>query len=253
MHRDRAVGLEHDEAQRAAAAARRGAPRTRPSSSRRAGARPRCSTGARCADRVGGATMPPASRSGGRARWCSPRTTAISTSRAWSLHIFCAIVGFGAVFLNAIYGQQMQKRRSGPGRASRSSRRTTRSRRSASTSSTPCSSSASRCSGSSDSVWKFSQTWIWLVDRALHRRPRPLARVLLPAVKRMGVLMREMVAPGPPPAGGPPPQAAEMAGARQALGAVGADPRPARDRDPRPHGVQARRSEPGFSPDGAVR
>jgi hypothetical protein len=44
--------------------------------------------------------------------------------------------------------------------------------------------------------------------------------VLMPAAKRMGVLMHEMAA-GPPPVGGPPPQAAEMAAIGQKLGVVG--------------------------------
>ena len=46
---------------------------------------------------------------------------------------------------------------------------------------------------------------------------------MLPAVKRMGVLIREIVAAGPPPAGiaGPPTQAAEMAEIGKKLGVVG--------------------------------
>ena len=89
-------------------------------------------------------------------------------------------------------------------RRSASSRRTCSSRRSASTSSTPSSSSGSACSGLSDSVWKFSQTWVWLVDACSTSSPSASRTACcLPAVKRMGVLMREMVDAGPPPVGGP--------------------------------------------------
>ena len=95
-------------------------------------------------------------------------------------------------------------------------------------------------------VWKFSQTWVWLAI-VLYIVGLGLSHgVLLPAVKRMGVLMREMVAPGRRRrrgAGGPPPQVAEM----QALGPEGRrgrrDPRRHADRDPRPHGVEARASD----------
>jgi hypothetical protein len=50
--------------------------------------------------------------------------------------------------------------------------------------------------------------------------------VLLPAVKRMGVLMRELADAGPPAAGaapsGPPPQAAELGVLGQRVGVTGA-------------------------------
>ena len=53
----------------------------------------------------------------------------------------------------------------------------------------------------SDDVWKFCQTWIWLA-MALYIVGLGVSHgVLLPAVKRMGVLMRELVDAGPPPAG----------------------------------------------------
>ena len=95
--------------------------------------------------------------------------------------------------------------------------------------------------GLSDSVWKFSQTWVWL-SIVIYVLAIGLSHgVLMPAVKRMGVLMHEMAA-GPPPVGGPPPQAAEMASIGQKLGVVGPDPRPLDDRGALPHGVQAGRS-----------
>jgi hypothetical protein len=42
----------------------------------------------------------------------------------------------------------------------------------------------------------------------------------MPTVKRMGVLMREMLA-GPPPVGGPPPQVVEMEALGKKLAVVG--------------------------------
>jgi uncharacterized membrane protein len=77
-------------------------------------------------------------------------------------------------------------------------------------------------------VWKFSQTWIWL-SLILYVIGIGLSHgVLWPTVKRMGVLMREMLA-APPPAGsvpertpgGPPPQAVEMEALGKKLGVVG--------------------------------
>ncbi len=135
------------------------------------------------------------------------------------LHIFCAIVGFGAVYLNAIYGRQIQKRQGREGLAIYEAN--------------------FRVSAigqyfiygvfvfgfllvlTSDDAWEFSQTWIW-VSMALYIVGIGVSHgVLLPAVKRMGVLMRELVDAGPPPAGaappGPPPQVAEL----QALGPRG--------------------------------
>ena len=138
------------------------------------------------------------------------------------LHIFCAIVGFGAVFLNGVYGQQMKVRMQA-GKIDEA------------IGIFEANEFVSKIGeyfiyavfllgfgvlGLSDSVWKFSQTWVWLaivifvIALGLHHG------VLVPAVKRMGVLMHEM-RDGPPPVGGPPPQAAEMASIGQKLGVVG--------------------------------
>ena len=69
-------------------------------------------------------------------------------------------------------------------------------------------------------MWKFSQTWVWL-SVALYVVGIGLSHgVVMPTVKRMGVLMHEVLA-GPPPTGGPPPQAAEMEQLGQRLGVVG--------------------------------
>jgi uncharacterized membrane protein len=138
------------------------------------------------------------------------------------LHILCAIIGFGAVFLNGIYGQQMKVRmQSGRGAEAIGIFEANQ--------------MVSKIGeyfiyavfvfgfavlGLSDSVWKFSQTWIWL-SLILYVVGIGLSHgVLWPTVKRMGVLMHEMAA-GPPPVGGPPPQAIEMEGLGKKLGVVG--------------------------------
>jgi hypothetical protein len=75
--------------------------------------------------------------------------------------------------------------------------------------------------GMSDKVWKFSQTWVWLAV-VLYLVGIGLSHgILLPAVRRMGVLMREMVAGGPPAAPGPPPQAVEMEALGKRIAATG--------------------------------
>ena len=77
----------------------------------------------------------------------------------------------------------------------------------------------------SDEAWEFSQTWIWL-SMVLYIVGIGVSHgVLLPAVKRMGVLMRELVDAGPPAAGappGPPPQVAEIQALGPPVGASGA-------------------------------
>jgi hypothetical protein len=138
------------------------------------------------------------------------------------LHILCAIVGFGAVVLNGVYGQQM-KVRAQSGRVNEA------------IAIFDANMLVSKIGeyfiyavfvfgfavlGLSDSVWEFSQTWVWL-SVVLYIIALGISHgVMFPAAKRMGVLMRE-VAAGPPPAGGPPPQAAEMAALGQRLGVVG--------------------------------
>ena len=127
------------------------------------------------------------------------------------LHILCAIVGFGAVFLNGIYGQQM-KARLQSGRAAEA------------LGIYEANLTVSKIGeyfiyavfllgfgvlGLSDSVWKFYQTWVWL-SIVIYVLAIGLSHgVVMPTVKRMGVLMHEVLA-GPPPTGGPPPQAAEL-------------------------------------------
>jgi len=138
------------------------------------------------------------------------------------LHIFCAIVGFGAVFLNGIYGQQM-KARLQSGRAAEA------------IGIYEANMTVTKIGeyfiyavfvfgfvvlGLSDSLWKFSQTWVWL-SVVIYVLALGLSHgVMIPTAKRMGVLMHEM-ADGPPPVGGPPPQAAEMEQLGKKMGVVG--------------------------------
>jgi uncharacterized membrane protein len=125
-------------------------------------------------------------------------------------HIMCAIIGFGAVYLNALYGQQVKRRGGSEGLA--------------------IAEANLRVSmvgeyfiyavfvlgfalvGLSDHVWKLSQTWIWLSAVLYVVGIGVSHAVLLPTVKRMQALMQELTAGGPPPAGavGPPPQVAQL-------------------------------------------
>jgi hypothetical protein len=137
------------------------------------------------------------------------------------LHIMCAIIGFGAVYLNALYGQQIRNRRGREGLAVYEANFF-----------------VTRVGQffiygvfvfgflavlASDDAWKFDQTWVWLA-MALYLVALGVSHgVLLPAVRRMGVLMKEMAdAPGGAPAPGPPPQAAELGRLGPRVGAAGA-------------------------------
>ena len=128
------------------------------------------------------------------------------------LHILCAIVGFGAVTLNAFYGQQAKQRRGREGLAI---------------------TEANYLVSSigeyfiyavfllgivlvllSDDVWDFGQTWVWL-SMLLYIAALGLSHGgLRPRVRKMIALQRELVDGGPPPEGaaptGPPPQVAQI-------------------------------------------
>ena len=138
-------------------------------------------------------------------------------------HILCAIVGFGAVFLNALYGQQVRKRPGPEGVAIFDAN-------------FHVSEIASYVIYAvfvfgfllvleSSDAWEFSQTWIWL-SMLLYVIALGLSHgVLYPALKRMRVLMSELMAGPPPGAGGPPagppPQIVEMQALGKRVGAVG--------------------------------
>src|SRR4051812_45773313 len=128
------------------------------------------------------------------------------------LHILCAIVGFGAVLLNGVYGAQAKKR-PGPGGLAVSE----------------ANEAASKIGeyfiyavfvlgfalvGMSHKQWKFSQAWL-PISVVLYIAGLGIAHgVLIRGQKRMIVLQQELVsAPAPGAAGaagGPPPQVAEM-------------------------------------------
>jgi uncharacterized membrane protein len=138
------------------------------------------------------------------------------------LHILASIVGFGAVFLNGIYGAQTKARPGPEGLAIAQANYL-----------------VSKVGEyfiyavfvlglvlvlMSDDVWSFGDTWIWL-SMVLYLVGIGLSHgVLQPNVKRMISLMQELVAAGPPPAGptGPPPQVAELEERGKRVGATGA-------------------------------
>ncbi|MFN8028680.1 MAG: DUF2269 family protein [Acidimicrobiia bacterium] len=139
------------------------------------------------------------------------------------LHIMCAIIGFGAVYLNALYGQEVRKRPGPEGLAV-----------------FEANFRVSKIAEyfiyavfvfglallglakvGDEHIYKFSQTWVWL-SIVLYIVGIGISHgVLMPSVKKMGNLMREMIAAGPP-TGGPPPQAAQMQELGKKVGAAGA-------------------------------
>jgi uncharacterized membrane protein len=137
------------------------------------------------------------------------------------LHILCAIVGFGTVILNGLYGREA-KRRPGPGGLAISEANLF------------VSGVAEyfiyavfvlgfALIGLSDKAWKFSQTWIWLAIVLYIVGIGISHAVLFPNARRMRDLAKEMVDAGPPPADappGPPPQLAEMKQREKTLGAA---------------------------------
>jgi len=142
-------------------------------------------------------------------------------------HILCAIVGLGAVFLNALYGAQVRKRPGPEGMAVFDANFYV----------------AEVAQWvilgifvfgillvlESDDVWKFSQTWVWLA-MSLYIVAISLSHfVLRRSLLRMRVLMGELAAAGPPPGAGggappagPPPQVVEMQSLGQRVAATGA-------------------------------
>ena len=139
------------------------------------------------------------------------------------LHILSAIVGFGGVVLNGLYGFHAKNWRGEGGLAIVETNFAV---------SEVCARFiyAVPVFGFlliwlSDGGWKFHQTWVWLA-LVIYAGALGLShRVMKPTVKRMIVLMKEMVSTtvggGSAPAG-PPPQAKEMAQLGQTAGVTGA-------------------------------
>jgi uncharacterized membrane protein len=128
------------------------------------------------------------------------------------LHILSVIFGLGTVSLNGLYAAQAQKRQGPPGRAI-----------------TEANFFVTGIAEyviytipvwgillvlSSDKLFKFSQTWIWL-SLLLYFVAIGLSHaIMIPGVKRIIELQKE-IEQGPPPASGPPVQVAEL----QSIGA----------------------------------
>lgn len=127
------------------------------------------------------------------------------------LHILTAIIGFGAVLLNGLYASQARARKGAEGLAI-----------------SEANFKVSRVAnffiyavfvlglalvGTSDSVYKFSQTFVWLSAVLFVIMIGISHGLLQPTIAKIIGLQRELVAGGPPPPGtppGPPPQVAQM-------------------------------------------
>ena len=126
------------------------------------------------------------------------------------LHILCAIVGFGAVFLNALYGQQAKSRKGPEGLAISEANELVSKVGEYFIIAVFLLGIALVLMG--DPVIKFDQTWVWLAMAVYIIALGVSQGLMAPRVRRLIALQRELVASGPPPAGaaGPPPQVLEM-------------------------------------------
>lgn len=134
------------------------------------------------------------------------------------LHILCAIIGFGAVMLNGIYGQQVKTRRGREGLAIFQANKLV--------------SHIGRyfiyavfvfgflLVLLSDDAWKFDQTWVWLAMVILLGAIGISHGLMDPRLNRMEAVMTKL-ADGPPPTGGPPPEAAELEQLGKQIGIIG--------------------------------
>jgi uncharacterized membrane protein len=135
------------------------------------------------------------------------------------LHILCAIIGFGSVMLNAIYGQQAKSRRGREGLAIFQANKLV--------------STIGRYFIYAVFVLgillvllggktiDFDQTWIWLSMLLFIGAIGVSHGLLLPRVNRIEALMTTL-ADGPPPTagGGPPAEAAQIEAAGKQLGII---------------------------------
>lgn len=138
------------------------------------------------------------------------------------LHIMAAIVGFGAVVLNGVYGAEAKKRQGVEGAAIGEANFRVSKLGEYFIYSVPI--WGFGLIGMSDKTWKFSQTWLWLALLLYIVGLGVSHGVMIPSAKKMNTLAREL-AGGPPPGGvtgGPPPQAAEMDALSKKLAAGGA-------------------------------
>ena len=135
------------------------------------------------------------------------------------LHILSAIVGLGAVMLNALYGAEAKSRPGPTGRAVAEANFRV---------STVSEYARYAILGfgillvlASDEAIKFSNTWVWLAMLLFIIAIGISHAVMIPSSKKMQALMLQMEQ-GPPPAGGAPPQVAEMQDLGKRLAAGGA-------------------------------
>jgi uncharacterized membrane protein len=142
------------------------------------------------------------------------------------LHIFAAIVGFGTVFFNGLYGAQA-KQRPGPGGVAIGEANF------AVTMvaewfiySVPITGILLVLAQGDFEIWKFSQLWVWL-SIVLYVVALGISHgSQIPASRRMNELSKELAAAGPPPEGAPPggprPLGVDMVALGKRLGAGGA-------------------------------
>jgi len=140
------------------------------------------------------------------------------------LHILAAIVGFGGVMLNALYGNEVRKRRGAEGLAIMDANMFV-SLKVAQNAIYLVFVFGILLVVTSDDVWSFGDLWVSL-SMGLYVIALGLSHGLMqPTLKRMRALMAELVDMGPPPpqgaTGGPPPQAVELEQRGKTVAAVG--------------------------------
>lgn len=138
-----------------------------------------------------------------------------------TLHILCSIIGFGAVFLNALYGQQAKSRKGSEGLAiSEANELVTKVGELFIIAVFVLGIALVLMSG--DAIG-FGQAWIWLSMLVYLVALSVSFGLMAPRVRRMIALQRELVAGGPPPAGasGPPPQVLEMEKVGKQMAVIG--------------------------------
>lgn len=138
-----------------------------------------------------------------------------------TLHILCAIVGFGAVVLNAIYGQQAKSHKGPEGLAIAQANFLVSKIGEYFIYAVFLLGIALVLIG--DEALSFGQTWIWLSMLLFLAGIGISHGLLTPRVRRLLALMTELNSMGPPPAGatGPPPQVLEMETVGKQVGLFG--------------------------------
>lgn len=138
------------------------------------------------------------------------------------LHILCAIVGFGAVFLNGIYGQQAKSRKGSEGLAVAEANYLVTTIGEYFIYAVFLLGIALVLIG--DDAWGFGDTWIWLAMLTYLAALGVNHGLLMPRVRKMLSLQRELVSMGAPPDGAsaPPPQVTELEAVGKQVGIIGA-------------------------------